>query len=57
MLQTMGHHLGITHMAQAPPAAGLNMLNRLAAPAATAASAQSAISKPLFPSAGQVKSL
>ncbi|XP_075994861.1 BUB3-interacting and GLEBS motif-containing protein ZNF207-like [Genypterus blacodes] len=53
MHPTMGHHPGLTHMAQAPPAVALNMLTRPAAPAPTAVSAQSAITKPLFPSAGQ----
>ncbi|KAM3863862.1 BUB3-interacting and GLEBS motif-containing protein ZNF207-like [Diretmus argenteus] len=47
----VGHRPGMTHMAQGPPTA--NMLTRPAMPAATAPSAQPAITKPLFPSAGQ----
>uniref|UniRef100_A0A667X5U1 Zinc finger protein 207 n=1 Tax=Myripristis murdjan TaxID=586833 RepID=A0A667X5U1_9TELE len=49
----VGHRPGMAHMAQAPPAAGPNMLTRPAMPAATAPSAQPAVTKPLFPSAGQ----
>ncbi|XP_071386801.1 BUB3-interacting and GLEBS motif-containing protein ZNF207a isoform X1 [Centroberyx affinis] len=49
----VGHRPGMTHMAQGPPAAGPNMLTRPAMPAATAPSAQPAVTKPLFPSAGQ----
>lgn len=51
----VGHRPGITHMAQVPPAA--NMLTRPAIPAASAPSAQPDVTKPLFPIAGQVKSL
>ncbi|XP_029912955.1 BUB3-interacting and GLEBS motif-containing protein ZNF207 isoform X3 [Myripristis murdjan] len=52
----VGHRPGMAHMAQAPPAAGPNMLTRPAMPAATAPSAQPAVTKPLFPSAGQMGS-
>lgn len=45
----MGHHPGIPHMAQAPPAA-----TRPAVPATTVSTPQTNVSKPLFPSAGQV---
>uniref|UniRef100_A0A8D3AMH7 Zinc finger protein 207 n=1 Tax=Scophthalmus maximus TaxID=52904 RepID=A0A8D3AMH7_SCOMX len=51
MLPPVGHHPGITHMAQLPPAA--NMLTRPAIPAVSAPAAQPDVTKPLFPSAGQ----
>uniref|UniRef100_A0A8D3AME6 Zinc finger protein 207 n=1 Tax=Scophthalmus maximus TaxID=52904 RepID=A0A8D3AME6_SCOMX len=54
MLPPVGHHPGITHMAQLPPAA--NMLTRPAIPAVSAPAAQPDVTKPLFPSAGQMDS-
>lgn len=45
----MGHHPGIPHMAQAPPTT-----TRPAMPATTVSTPQPSVSKPLFPSAGQV---
>lgn len=51
----VGHRPGITHMAQVLPAA--NVLTRPVVPAASAPSAQPDVTKPLFPIAGQVKSL
>ncbi|XP_050957217.1 BUB3-interacting and GLEBS motif-containing protein ZNF207a isoform X2 [Labeo rohita] len=45
----MGHHPGIPHMAQAPPATA-----RPAVPATTVSTPQPSVSKPLFPSAGQM---
>lgn len=45
----MGHHPGIPHMAQAPPTT-----TRPAVPATTVSTPQPSVSKPLFPSAGQV---
>ncbi|KAG1968180.1 BUB3-interacting and GLEBS motif-containing protein ZNF207 [Pimephales promelas] len=45
----MGHHPGIPHMAQAPPTT-----TRPAMPATTVSTPQPNVSKPLFPSAGQV---
>ncbi|XP_067471910.1 BUB3-interacting and GLEBS motif-containing protein ZNF207-like isoform X1 [Thunnus thynnus] len=50
----VAHRPGITHMAQVPPAA--NVLTRPVVPAATAPSAQPDVTKPLFPSAGQMGS-
>lgn len=44
----MGHHPGIPHMAQAPPTI------RPAVPVTTVPTPQPSVSKPLFPSAGQV---
>ncbi|XP_026064387.1 BUB3-interacting and GLEBS motif-containing protein ZNF207-like isoform X2 [Carassius auratus] len=46
----MGHHPGIPHMAQAPPSS-----TRPAVPATTVPMPQPSVSKPLFPSAGQVQ--
>ncbi|XP_016424736.1 BUB3-interacting and GLEBS motif-containing protein ZNF207-like isoform X2 [Sinocyclocheilus rhinocerous] len=46
----MGHHPGILHMAQAPPTT-----TRPAVPATTVSTPQPSVSKPLFPSAGQVQ--
>uniref|UniRef100_A0A8C2JC12 Zinc finger protein 207, a n=1 Tax=Cyprinus carpio TaxID=7962 RepID=A0A8C2JC12_CYPCA len=46
----MGHHPGIPHMAQAPPTS-----TRPAVPATTVSTPQPSVSKPLFPSAGQVQ--
>lgn len=43
------HHLGIPHMAQAPPT------TRPAVPVTTVPTPQPSVSKPLFPSAGQVQ--
>lgn len=51
----VGHRTGIAHLAQVPPAA--NMLTRPVVPAATVPSAQPDVTKPLFPSAGQVQCL
>lgn len=48
----VAHRPGITHMAQVPPA--VNVLTRPVVPAATAPSVQPDVTKPLFPSAGQV---
>nr|XP_043907299.1 BUB3-interacting and GLEBS motif-containing protein ZNF207-like isoform X1 [Solea senegalensis]XP_043907300.1 BUB3-interacting and GLEBS motif-containing protein ZNF207-like isoform X1 [Solea senegalensis]XP_043907301.1 BUB3-interacting and GLEBS motif-containing protein ZNF207-like isoform X1 [Solea senegalensis] len=48
----VSHRPGITHMAQVPPA--VNMLSRLTAPAAMTPSVQPDVTKPLFPSAGQM---
>lgn len=45
----MGHHPGIPHMAQAPPTT-----TRPAMPATAVSTPQPSVSKPLFPSAGQV---
>uniref|UniRef100_A0A8C2PY50 Zinc finger protein 207, a n=1 Tax=Cyprinus carpio TaxID=7962 RepID=A0A8C2PY50_CYPCA len=45
----MGHHPGIPHMAQAPPTS-----TRPAVPATTVSTPQPSVSKPLFPSAGQM---
>lgn len=50
----VAHRPGITHMAQVPPSA--NMLTRPVVPAAAVPSAQPDVTKPLFPSAGQVES-
>lgn len=49
----VGHRPGIAHMPQVPPAT--NVLTGPAVSAATAPSAQPDVTKPLFPSAGQVK--
>ncbi|XP_067273900.1 BUB3-interacting and GLEBS motif-containing protein ZNF207a isoform X2 [Pseudorasbora parva] len=46
----MGHHPGIPHMAQAPPTN-----TRPAVPSTTVSTPQPSVSKPLFPSAGQVQ--
>uniref|UniRef100_A0A8C1SUA4 Zinc finger protein 207, a n=1 Tax=Cyprinus carpio TaxID=7962 RepID=A0A8C1SUA4_CYPCA len=46
----MGHHPGMPHMAQAPPTT-----TRPAVPATTVPTPQPSVSKPLFPSAGQVQ--
>uniref|UniRef100_A0A9J7ZQ90 Zinc finger protein 207, a n=1 Tax=Cyprinus carpio carpio TaxID=630221 RepID=A0A9J7ZQ90_CYPCA len=45
----MGHHPGMPHMAQAPPTT-----TRPAVPATTVPTPQPSVSKPLFPSAGQM---
>ncbi|KAG5280038.1 hypothetical protein AALO_G00084250 [Alosa alosa] len=50
----VAHRPGMPHMAQGPPSAVPGMLNRPAMPTATASSAQPAVTKPLFPSAGQM---
>ncbi|XP_046894082.1 BUB3-interacting and GLEBS motif-containing protein ZNF207-like isoform X1 [Hypomesus transpacificus] len=49
----VGHRPGMPHMPQGPPTTGPGMLNRPAMPAASAPPAQPAVTKPLFPSAGQ----
>ncbi|XP_056143869.1 BUB3-interacting and GLEBS motif-containing protein ZNF207-like isoform X1 [Lampris incognitus] len=49
----VGHRPGMTHVAQGPPTVGPTMLTRPAIPVATAPSSQPAVTKPLFPSAGQ----
>uniref|UniRef100_A0A3Q3NGI6 Zinc finger protein 207 n=1 Tax=Mastacembelus armatus TaxID=205130 RepID=A0A3Q3NGI6_9TELE len=54
MPSSVSHRPGITHMAQVPPAA--NMLTRPVVPAATVPSVQPDVTKPLFPSAGQMGS-
>lgn len=50
----MGHRPGMNHMPQAPASATSGMIPRAATPAATVAAPQTAVTKPLFPSAGQV---
>ncbi|KAM9457071.1 BUB3-interacting and GLEBS motif-containing protein ZNF207a isoform 1-T4 [Clarias gariepinus] len=50
----MGHRPGLNHMPQAPASTTAAMIPRAAAPAATVASPQPAVTKPLFPSAGQM---
>lgn len=50
----MGHRPGMSHMPQAPASTTSGMIPRAAAPAATVAAPQPAVTKPLFPSAGQV---
>ncbi|KAK2829195.1 hypothetical protein Q7C36_017185 [Tachysurus vachellii] len=50
----MGHRPGMSHMPQAPASATSGMMPRAATPAATVASPQPAVTKPLFPSAGQM---
>lgn len=50
----MGHRPGMSHMPQAPASTTSGMIPRAATPAATVAAPQPAVTKPLFPSAGQV---
>ncbi|XP_022076948.1 BUB3-interacting and GLEBS motif-containing protein ZNF207a isoform X1 [Acanthochromis polyacanthus] len=50
----VGHRPGLTHMPQVPPTA--NVLTRPAVSVVTALSAQQDVTKPLFPSAGQMGS-
>ncbi|XP_029997138.1 BUB3-interacting and GLEBS motif-containing protein ZNF207-like isoform X2 [Sphaeramia orbicularis] len=54
MPPAVGHRPGMAHMAQVPPA--VNVLTRPAVSAATAPSTQPDVTKPLFPSAGQMGS-
>ncbi|KAG7335177.1 hypothetical protein KOW79_001773 [Hemibagrus wyckioides] len=49
----MGHRPGMSHMPQAPASTTSGMIPRAATPAATVAAPQPAVTKPLFPSAGQ----
>lgn len=51
----MGHRPGMSHMPQAPASTTSGMIPRAATPAATVAAPQPAVTKPLFPSAGQVR--
>lgn len=50
----MGHRPGMNHMPQAPASTTSGMIPRAATPAATVAAPQPVVTKPLFPSAGQV---
>lgn len=50
----MGHRPGMNHMPQAPASTTSGMIPRAATPAASVAAPQTAVTKPLFPSAGQV---
>uniref|UniRef100_W5N8H1 Zinc finger protein 207, b n=1 Tax=Lepisosteus oculatus TaxID=7918 RepID=W5N8H1_LEPOC len=50
----VGPRPGMSHMAQAPPVTAPGVLNRPAMPAATAPAPQPTVTKPLFPSAGQM---
>ncbi|KAG9350452.1 hypothetical protein JZ751_026815 [Albula glossodonta] len=51
------HRPGMSPLTQAPPVTAPGMLNRPAVPAATAPAPQPTVTKPLFPSAGQVGAL
>uniref|UniRef100_A0A4W4ECZ6 C2H2-type domain-containing protein n=1 Tax=Electrophorus electricus TaxID=8005 RepID=A0A4W4ECZ6_ELEEL len=51
----MGHRPGVNHLPQAPAATAPGIMPRAATPAATVATPQPAVTKPLFPSAGQAQ--
>lgn len=51
----VAHRPGMPHMAPGPPSTAPGMMNRPAVPTATATPAQPPVTKPLFPSAGQVQ--
>ncbi|KAJ8404224.1 hypothetical protein AAFF_G00339970 [Aldrovandia affinis] len=51
----LGHRPGMPHMSHVPPVTAPGMLNRPAVPTVTAPAPQPAITKPLFPSAGQAQ--
>ncbi|XP_076838648.1 BUB3-interacting and GLEBS motif-containing protein ZNF207a isoform X2 [Brachyhypopomus gauderio] len=53
----MGHRPGVNHLPQAPAATPPGIMPRAATPAATVAAPQPAVTKPLFPSAGQMGTL
>uniref|UniRef100_A0A3B1JE96 Zinc finger protein 207 n=1 Tax=Astyanax mexicanus TaxID=7994 RepID=A0A3B1JE96_ASTMX len=51
----MAHRPGMNHMPQAPASTAPSMMPRAATPAATVTAPQPAVTKPLFPSAGQAQ--
>lgn len=50
----IGHRPSMNHMPQAPASTTSGMIPRVATPVVTVAAQQTAVTKPLFPSAGQV---